>query len=124
MLKTLLHEESGIVQITPSAKVSKANITKAAKEISPWIKSGASSLLISNETYEDWDTMAKVMPALIAESDKTCIDHIAISTAKPTGEMRDMLLGLYPTAKLNIYCYSELEEAMDWLTPETAGSAA
>ena len=116
--------ESDIIQILPSAKVSKASVSKAAKNIQTYIKEGAHNLLIESEDFEKWDDFAAVIEPLIPEKLRSSIDHIAICTDKPTGEMGNVLRGLYSEVPLNIYCYFELESAMQWLKQDNIDSVA
>lgn len=124
MLKTTLHADGSIMIIEPSAKVSKANVTKACKDLKPWLDKSANALMIANESYEDWDAFTALIPNLIDEKSKSKLKSIAVVTNKPTGILGETLKELYPDAQLNIYCYFEIEAAMTWLSPEKADSAA
>ncbi|NRB40906.1 MAG: STAS/SEC14 domain-containing protein [Pseudomonadales bacterium] len=124
MLKTSLHESATVVVLEPSAKVSKANITKSHKAIQPWLADGADTLLIISNVYDDWDTLAALFEPLMDEESRDKIQSIAVVTDKPTGVLSATLKGLYSNAKLFIYCYAELDAAMQWLIPVQEDSAA
>ena len=114
--------ETDVIQILPSSKVSKASITKAAKDIQGYLNDGAHALLIESKDFEGWDDFATVIGPLIAEKSRCAIDHIAICTDKPTGDMGGVLRSLYSETPVNIYCHFELESAKQWLNQESIDS--
>lgn len=124
MLKATLNADGVTMVLEPSAKVSKANITKANKILRPWLEEGSDALLIVNESFEDWENFSSLIPSLIDDQKKQQIQSIAVVTDKPTANFGTTLKSLYSGANINIYCYCELEAAIAWISPDKANSAA
>ncbi len=119
MLNINIDEENRIATLEPSAELSKADFTSAARIIDQYLAGSGklNGVIIHVKTFPGWDSFAALVAHLkFIKEHHERITHLAFVTDSPIGIFAEHIGSHFINAKVKKFNFSEFDKAVEWIT--------
>ncbi|MGA8260129.1 MAG: STAS/SEC14 domain-containing protein [Arenicellales bacterium] len=121
-IKISVEEDSRVVRVHPSGRLSKDDFLRLAEEIDPLIEEWGSlnGLVIETRDFPGWESVgAFVRHMTFVSGHHKKIARIALVTDSPLGSVAEHVAGHFVSAKIKQFEPADLDVALSWASKES-----